>query len=109
MKRKARYEVRPAARRDVAQIADYIARRSPAAGRRFFGAAEKAFREVAKWPGFGKPVESDAPELANVRCASVPGFKNYLVIYRQLPDVVEILSVLHGARDLDSILGGGAD
>ena len=33
-----------------------------------------------------------------------PAFRNYLIFYRELPDGVEIVRVLHGARDIQRIL-----
>jgi plasmid stabilization system protein ParE len=32
------------------------------------------------------------------------GFRDYLIFYRELPDRVEIVRVLHGARDIERIL-----
>jgi toxin ParE1/3/4 len=31
-------------------------------------------------------------------------FRNYLVFYRPIEDGVEVLTVLHGARDLQAVL-----
>jgi len=33
-----------------------------------------------------------------------PAFRNYLIFYRELADGVEIVRVLHGARDIKRIL-----
>jgi len=44
--------------------------------------------------------------LRDVRIWLVKGFEKYLVFYRPTDDVVEILQVLHAARDIDSILSG---
>jgi len=34
----------------------------------------------------------------------VPGFRNYLIFYRIAADDIQILRVLHAARDLESTL-----
>jgi len=34
----------------------------------------------------------------------VPGFDKILIFYKALPDCVEVLRVLHGARDIDGML-----
>jgi toxin ParE1/3/4 len=33
--------------------------------------------------------------------------KNYLILYRQLADGVEIMRVVHGSRDLGALFGTG--
>ena len=35
-----------------------------------------------------------------------PAFRNYLIFYRELPEGVEIVRVLHSARDIQRILEG---
>jgi toxin ParE1/3/4 len=44
------------------------------------------------------------PELAP-RLRSFPEGK-YIILYRLAPDAIEIVRVLHGARDIESIFGG---
>jgi toxin ParE1/3/4 len=44
------------------------------------------------------------PRLIEVRKRSVIGFRNYLVFYRVDSGRVEIIRVLHGARDISAIL-----
>jgi toxin ParE1/3/4 len=55
-------------------------------------------------PALGSVWESDHPELAGLRVLPIRGFENYLVFYRSMADRIEIVRVLHGARDLDSLL-----
>lgn len=43
-------------------------------------------------------------KLANIRQQPIKGFKNYLVFYRSTDSAVEILRVIHGARDIPAIL-----
>jgi toxin ParE1/3/4 len=54
-------------------------------------------RLVATQPHIGRARPELAPELR-----SVPEGR-YVMFYRPLPDGVEIVRVLHGARDLDSV------
>jgi plasmid stabilization system protein ParE len=35
---------------------------------------------------------------------TVPGFKNYLIFYYDRPTHVEVVRILHAARDLSTIL-----
>jgi toxin ParE1/3/4 len=39
-----------------------------------------------------------------VRVIAIGRFRNYLIFYRRTNDEVEVLRVLHGARDIRSIL-----
>lgn len=40
-----------------------------------------------------------------MRVIPVGRFRNYLIFYRRKDDEIEVLRVLHGARDIRSILG----
>ncbi len=54
-------------------------------------------------PGLGSPCESSHPVLASLRAATVPGFRKYLVLYRPISEGIEVLRVIHGARDIESL------
>lgn len=55
-------------------------------------------------PGIGERRESPNPRLAGLRVWRVEGFEKHLIFYRPAGDGIEIVRVLHGARDIDSIL-----
>ena len=55
-------------------------------------------------PGRGKLIQFSNPNLAGIRQQAIKGFKNYLVFYRLTNSGVEILRVIHGARDILEIL-----
>jgi len=92
---------------DVAEIYDYIDQDSNAAAERFLDAFEATIRRLADMPGIGRRWESDSPRLVDLRVTTIPGFRKYLVFYRPLPDAVEFLRVVHGARDVESVLEEG--
>jgi toxin ParE1/3/4 len=52
----------------------------------------------------GSPWVSRNPAIANLRWTRVKGFKNYLVFFRVNSTTIEVARVLHGARDLESLL-----
>lgn len=60
---------------------------------------------LAAMPGMGGRYESDNLELAGVRVFPVSRIRNYLIFYRPTPQGIEVLRVLHGARDIDRVLG----
>jgi toxin ParE1/3/4 len=100
----------PAALRDLIEIADYIAgTKSLAAADRFTAAAEKTIERLAGMPGIGSRWGGDQPQLADVRFFPVSRYPNHLVFYRPLEDGIEVVRVLHGARDIESILNAEDD
>lgn len=54
--------------------------------------------------GIGKLCGFSNPQLSGIRQYPIRGFKNYLIFYRATESEVEVLRVLHGARDLEAIL-----
>jgi toxin ParE1/3/4 len=87
---------RPRVRQDIAERARFIADDSPDAAESFIDAVEHAFAMLANLPGLGAS-RSYVPDL---RMWRVPGFEKHLIFYRPLDDGVEVIRVLHGARDL---------
>jgi toxin ParE1/3/4 len=92
---------------DLEDISDALAARSPATAIRFLDAAEQTFADLEAMPSMGAVCPLQNPQMQNVRQWRVRGFSKYVVIYRPLNGGVEILRVLHGSRDLPSILEGG--
>ncbi len=93
----------PQARRDLIDLADYIARDSLDTAERFLNAAEAAFHLLANSPELGTLCEFRNPEATGTRMWSIGGFENYLVFYRPLEDGVDVVRVIHGARDIRAI------
>ena len=56
-------------------------------------------------PQMGSPREFGDPRLFGIRVWRVKGFPRHLIFYRTIEGDVEIVRVLHGARDLPSLLG----
>jgi toxin ParE1/3/4 len=79
---------------DLETIQDYIARDRPGASLDWVNALEERCVRVAQNPGWGRPREYLRPDLR-----SLP-FGRYLISYRQTTPGVEIVRVLHAARDL---------
>src|ERR1700730_12952763 len=85
--------------------AEYLALASALAAKRFVEATEQTFDALAQMPGIGVPCEFSNPRLHCVRCSPVRGFKKYLIFYRAIEGGIEVLHVLHGARDISILLG----
>jgi plasmid stabilization system protein ParE len=90
---------------EVDAIAFYIARDSVDSAARFYDSINATYKAILanpkRWPlyGFGNPLLKDLRKLA------VTGFPNYLVFYRIDADMVEIVNVVHGARDFPTMFG----
>jgi toxin ParE1/3/4 len=52
-----------------------------------------------------RPREFQHPELVKVRSWPIPGFEKHVIFYRASPETVEVLRVIHAARDLAGIFG----
>jgi toxin ParE1/3/4 len=94
------------AQRDLDECAEYIRRNNPRSALRFLRAARTTMERLLTQPEMGSHYESDEPELADVRFVPISRFRNYLVFYRPTSTSIEVLRVLHGARDTESLLSG---
>lgn len=92
-------------REDLISHFVYIGHDNLDAAERFLDHAEKAFQRLADLPLLGTSRAEDFPSLPGIRVWQIPGFENYLVFYRPIEEGVEILRVLHGARDLGMVMG----
>ncbi|MCX6613312.1 MAG: type II toxin-antitoxin system RelE/ParE family toxin [Acidobacteria bacterium] len=90
----------PRAEQDIGDIWDYIAEDNVDAADRVLTALEKAIRRLAKTPGIGHFRE----DLADRRHRFFLVY-SYLIVYRYETKPLQIIRVLHAARDVQSILG----
>lgn len=89
---------------DLLEHLDYIAVNNPDAALRFVDTVEQAFARLSEMPEIGSLREFANPRLAGVRAWPVPKFSRYLIFYPVTQDSIRILRVLHGARDIPSLL-----
>jgi toxin ParE1/3/4 len=76
---------------------------SPQLTIRFLEAADRACERLAAMPNLGSACESSKLALAGLRYWSIRGFPKYLIFYRPLDDGIEVVRVLHGRRDIESL------
>lgn len=88
----------PATRRDLAEIWSYIAEHNTDAADRVLAAIGLVVEMIASHPYVGRSRDELSSGLR-----SFPTGK-YVVFYRNLPNAVRIIRVLHGARNLKQIL-----
>lgn len=91
--------IKPLAEQDLEAIGDFIARDNPARAVTFVRELREHCKRIASNPlGY-----RERPELAPGLRSCAHG--NYVIFFDVLPDLVEIVRVLHGARDLPTVLG----
>ena len=72
---------------------------------KFLASAEATFLRPAARPGIGARFKLENPLVGELRSLPLASrFKKYLVFYRPVAGGVEIARILHGARDIPSVL-----
>lgn len=101
--------IRHLARIDLIGCYAYIGERNLDAAHRFRLAAEGTLAPLAKMPRVGLPYETANPRLTGLRCSRIKRFRNYLVFYIPFDDGIEVVRVLHAARDVQAVLSDDAE
>ena len=93
----------PEAVADLDEIHTYIHGFNPDAARRLLDAAFETFDLLARAPEIGQPRSFSNPRLHDMRSFIIRQFRNYVVFYRVTSERMEIVRVLHGARDMAAL------
>lgn len=97
---------REAARRDLVEHFVYLAETAGLElAERFLSQADSSFKDLARQPMMGTPLNLKRPELAQIRKWRVKGFDNHQVFYEPRLDGVSIVRVLHASSDWWALLG----
>ncbi|MDJ0591894.1 MAG: type II toxin-antitoxin system RelE/ParE family toxin [Pleurocapsa sp. MO_226.B13] len=93
----SRFVITDAAQNDLEAIWLYVSVESEAAADQLIDDLIKRFPKLATFPEMGR----ERTELA----ANIRGFPvgRYVVFYRSIDDGIEIVRVLHGARDIEQL------
>ena len=86
---------------DLFSIWEYVAERNSAAADHLIRRIDEALRTLASNPGIG---EKQDQYRVGLRCFPVGV---YLVFYLTLDDGIEVVRVLHGARDIPALFPPG--
>ena len=95
----ARYLLTDVAKEDVRGIVDFIRERSPDAAKRVRAELRRAMRRLPEFFGMGHLRTDLADEPVRFWC-----IYSYLIVYRDNRKPIEIIRVLHGARDVQALL-----
>jgi toxin ParE1/3/4 len=102
---KGAVRLRGRARQDLIDIFRYYAVQSGLeTANRLLRQVEATFGRLAAEPALGTYYDADHPAFATVRFLTIPRFKKYLIFYRPVAEGIEVVRLLHGARDIAGIL-----
>jgi toxin ParE1/3/4 len=97
------YRFRPQAHDDVIALAQHIASDHLPAAERFLDAVEATCALIAELPRSGAARPFKHPALTGMRMMRVHGFEAYLIFYLTSETGVDVVRVVHGARDLPTL------
>lgn len=86
---------------DLRQIGASIAKDNPRVANRFFLAAKRAFRLLGQFPEIGRLRSFSQP---GIRSWVIRGFDRYLIFYLPTIEEIQVLAVLHGARQFEALI-----
>jgi toxin ParE1/3/4 len=92
--------ISPRASADLIEIWSYIADDSVANADAFVDKLYQTIQALARQPGSGRQREELAPGIQSFPVG------RYIIFYRGVAGAIEIVRVLHGARDIESIFEG---
>ena len=90
---------------DIAAIVDYYSAIRLELALRFLDALDETLEGLLEWPGKGVEIRAFRSPVVGLRRYSVNHFKKYCLYYRIIPDGIELVHVMHGARDRESFFG----
>jgi toxin ParE1/3/4 len=82
---------------DLVEIALRIAEENPTAADRWLDSIQEKCRTLAQMPDLGRPRPVLAPNLRGLTVG------NYIIFYRPATEGIQVIRVLHGARDIPSL------
>lgn len=96
-----------AAALSIIEQADYYsAVQNNVLAERWEAAVDEAVRSLLHFPECGARCRFHSPLLSGLRWIFVPGFPKHMIFYRysEPENILLVVHVLHGARDLETVL-----
>jgi toxin ParE1/3/4 len=97
-RRRAPPRITEQAEADLEELWEYLAERNEEAADRILNSILEKARLHAQFPRMGRPRDDLAPGLRSFVVAP------YVVFFQAIEDTIEVIRVLHGSRDIDSIM-----
>jgi plasmid stabilization system protein ParE len=95
----------------IVEQADYYRQAADLAlALRWDAAVDDAIHSLLVFPERGAPCRFHSAALAGLRWVFIPGFPKHMVFYKYMGErqILSIVQVLHGARNLEIVLDEGA-
>jgi toxin ParE1/3/4 len=91
----------------IVEQADFYGERSDSVAHQWEKAVHRVIQSLLRFPDRGARCHFSHPHLQALRRVPVPGFPQHLIFYRHVREenLVLIVHVLHGARDIEKLLG----
>lgn len=89
--------LRPRAAADLEETGDYIASDNPAAAAQLISDVVQCCELLAQSPLLGRDRGALRPDIRSFPVG------RYIVFYRPVADGIEVIRILHGARDIQSL------
>lgn len=97
--------IRATARREIKAHGKYLEENAgPDVTDRFLAAVDESFETLAHTPKAGVLCGFRNAALRRVRRWQVKGFENWLIFYLPKRNGVEIVHIIHSARDIETLL-----
>jgi len=89
----------PAARLDINECVEYFENRDRSVADRFLESVKKTVEMLCSNPELGERFRRDL--TGTIRRRSLLKFTNYLIFYRREDSTLQVLRIIHGARDYE--------
>jgi toxin ParE1/3/4 len=99
------FTVRPIAWREINAALEYLEEEAGLeTSERLLDQLINTFEFLASTPRAGAQCGFRLAEVRRLRRWPVKGFENWLIFYQTAPDGVDIVHIIHGARDIEGLL-----
>ena len=95
------FDILPEAEEDIVSCGDYLAERNLSAAWRFADAIDETIQMLCKNPEFGEQLQADP--TGTIRYRTIVKYRSYLIFYRRVDSVLEVVRIIHGARDYERL------
>jgi toxin ParE1/3/4 len=89
---------------DLYLVTRFIAESSPDSAARLTTNFLRSVERLVHHPRIGRVAETPASSADELRWLPIDGFPNHLIFYRVAQDQLIVVRIIHGARELESIL-----
>jgi toxin ParE1/3/4 len=94
----------PLAEFDLEECVAYLSQDNVKAAHRFYMQVYHTLESVCEFPGIGSTLKVDLEIADGIRKFPVKGYEDYLIFYREYDTHIEVIRILHGARDIMHLL-----